>query len=148
MVFVKVVLLMQHAIITLVDRITKSQDMGDRVIAILIDLKKAFDTVGHKILLRKLYTYGIRGNMLKWFESYLSHRTQYVVFGGEKPDTNSIRCGVPQGSILGPLLFILSVNVMYLHYFSRFYSLIDTCVKRQEFENSDCSYEYRAHFLK
>ena len=63
-----------HAIITLVDRITKSQDMGDIVIAILIDLTKAFDTVDHKILLRKLYAYGVRGNMLKWFESYLSHR--------------------------------------------------------------------------
>ena len=100
----------QHAIITLVDRITKSQDMGDIVIAILIDLKKAFDTVDHKILLRKLYAYGIRGNMLKWFESYLSHRTQYVVFDGEESDTDSIKCGVPQGSILGPLLCILSVN--------------------------------------
>ena len=48
--------------------------------------------------------------MLKWFESYLSHRTQYVVFDGEKSDTDSIKCGVPQESILGPLLFILSVN--------------------------------------
>ena len=84
--------------------------MGDIVIAILIDLKKAFDTVDHKILLRKLNAYGIRGNMLKWFESYLSNRTQYVVFDGEKSDTNSIKCGVPQGSILGLLLFILSVN--------------------------------------
>ena len=76
----------QHAIIILVDKITKSQDMGDIVIAILIDLKKAFDTVDHKILLRKLYVYGIRGYMLKWFESYLSNRTQYVVFDGEKSD--------------------------------------------------------------
>ena len=84
--------------------------MGDIVIAILIDLKKAFDTVDHKILLRKLNAYGIRGNMLKWFKSYLSNRTQYVVFDGEKSDTNNIKCGVPQGSILGPLLFVLSVN--------------------------------------
>ena len=48
--------------------------------------------------------------MLKWFESYLSHGTQYVVFDGEKSDTDSIKCGVPQGSILGPLFFILSIN--------------------------------------
>ena len=48
--------------------------------------------------------------MLKWFKSYLSHRTQYVVFDGEKSDTDSIKCGVPQGSILGLLLFLLSVN--------------------------------------
>ena len=100
----------QHAIITIVDRITKSQDMGDIVKAILIDPNKAFDTVDPKILLRKLYAYGIRGNMLKWFESYLSHRTQYVVFDGEKSDTNSVKCGVPQRSIIGPRLFILSVN--------------------------------------
>ena len=113
----------QHAIITLVDKITKSQDMGDIVIAILIDLKKAFDTVDHKILLRKLNAYGIRGNMLKWFESYLSNRTQYVVFDGEKSDTNNIKCGVPQGSILGPLLliYLLMIYVTYLLYCSRFY---------------------------
>ena len=116
----------QHAIITLIDRITKSQDMGDMVIAILIDLKKAFDTVDHKILHRKLYAYRIRGNMLKWFESYLSHRTQYVVFDGEKSDTDSVKCGVPQGSILGPLFlfYLLMIYVMSLHYFSRFYSLM------------------------
>ena len=74
--------------------------MGDIVIAILIDLKKAFDTMDHKILFRKLYAYGIRGNMLKWFKGYLSHRTQYVVFDGEKSDTDSIKCGVgiPPGS--------------------------------------------------
>ena len=86
--------------------------MGDIVIAILIDLKKAFDTVDHKILLRKLYVYGIRGNMLKWFESYLSNRTQYVVFDGENSDTNSIKCGVPQVSFFGSLLFILSGNAI------------------------------------
>ena len=102
--------------------------MGDIVIAILIDLKKAFDTMDHKILFRKLYAYGIRGNMLKWFKGYLSHRTQYVVFDGEKSDTDSIKCGViiPPGSILGPLLYILSVNdicnVSLL--LSRFYSLM------------------------
>ena len=135
----------QHAIITLVDRITKSQDMGDIVIAILIDLKKAFDTVDHKILLRKLCAYGIRGNMLKWFESYLSHRTQYVVFDGEKSDTDSIKCGVPQGSILGPLLFILSVNDICNVSPLLFKILFgdDTCaIKRQEFEYCGCAYEY------
>ena len=113
----------QHAIITLVDRITKSQDMGDIVITILIDLKKAFDTVDHKILLQKLYAYGI---ILKWFESYLSHRTKYVVFDGKKSDTDSIKCDVHQGSILGLLLlfYLLIIYVMYLYYFSRFYSLM------------------------
>ena len=66
----------QQAIITLIDKITKSLDNGDIVISLFIDLKKAFDTVDHRILLRKLYAYGIRGTMLKWIESYLSGRTQ------------------------------------------------------------------------
>ena len=61
----------QHAIITLIDKITKSLDNGDIVISLFIDLKKAFDTVDHRIPLRKLYAYGIRGTMLKWIESYL-----------------------------------------------------------------------------
>ena len=100
----------QQAIITLVDKITKSQDIGDIVITLLIDLKKAFDTIDHQILLRKLYSYGIRGSMLKWMESYLTDRSQYVVFDGKVSQTRGIKCGVPQGSILGPLLFIISVN--------------------------------------
>ena len=100
----------QQAIITLVDRITKSLDNGNIAVAILLDLKKAFDTVDHKILLKKLYAYGIRGIFLKWFESYLSGRTQYVVFDGVQSETHRVDCGVPQGSILGPLLFILNMN--------------------------------------
>ena len=67
----------QQAIITLIDKITKSLENGDIVISLFIDLKKAFDTVDHRILLRKLYAYGIRGTMLKWIESYVSGRTQY-----------------------------------------------------------------------
>ena len=100
----------QQAIITLVDKITKSQDIGDIMITLLIDLKKAFDTIDHRILLRKLYSYGIRGSMLKWMESYLTDRSQYVVIDGKVSQTRGIKCGVPQGSILGPLLFIISVN--------------------------------------
>ena len=72
-----------HALITLVDKITKSLDNGDIVIGVFIDLKRVFDTVDHKIVLKKLYYYGTCGNTLKWFKSYLTNRSQYVLFNGE-----------------------------------------------------------------
>ena len=65
----------QQAIITLVDKIITSLDKGDIVISVFLDLKKAFDTVDHHILLKKLYAYGIRGHIIKWFESYLYDRS-------------------------------------------------------------------------
>ena len=77
---------------------------------IFIDLKKAFDTVNHPILIRKLEHYGIRENSLQWFTSYLSNRKQYVYFNGHSSEVKSINCGVPQGSVLGPLLFLLYIN--------------------------------------
>ena len=84
-------------------------DHGDLVIGVFLDLKKAFDTVDHRILLKKLYAYGIRGNILKWFECYLTDRSQYVAYNGVESKV-SIICGVPQGSILCPLLFIIYMN--------------------------------------
>ena len=100
----------QQAIITLVDKITTSIDKGDIIISVFLDLKIAFDTVDHHILLKMLYVYGIRGHIIKWFESYLYDRSQYVIYNKEYSKTHHIKCGVPQGSILGPLLFIIYVN--------------------------------------
>ena len=99
-----------HAIITLVERVSKALDMGKDVVGVFLDLKKDFDTVDHTILLRKLEQYGIRGKTLRWFESYLSNRSQYVEYNNSKSDTKIITYGVPQGSILGPLLFIIYMN--------------------------------------
>lgn len=80
------------------------------VAAIFCDLAKAFDTCDHEILLKVLEKKGIRDTELKWFQSYLSSRSQYVSLGEEESDQLPIRLGVPQGSILGPLLFIIYLN--------------------------------------
>ena len=77
----------------------------EHVIGVFMDLSKAFDTLDHQILLKKLYCYGIRGTALLWFESYLSNRKQYVVYNDISSNFLYSKCGVPQGSILGPLLF-------------------------------------------
>ena len=76
----------------------------------LHDLKKAFDTVDHPTLLRKLHAYGIRGSAFNWLKSYLSERSQYVVYDSKRSETKTVKCGVPQGSILGPLLFLIYMN--------------------------------------
>ena len=99
-----------HSLIEITENIKESIDKGNYGCGIFIDLKKAFDTVNHKILLTKLEHYGIRGSLLKWFETYLTDRKQYVFFNGISSELASISCGVPQGSVLGPLLFLLYIN--------------------------------------
>ena len=107
----------EHAILKLIDQASNVFDNNNFVLGVFIDLSKAFDTVDHNILLEKLSMYGVKGNNLKWFHSYLSKRKQDIEFQNDdkKEKTNSltIKCGVPQGSILGPLLFIVYVNDLY-----------------------------------
>ena len=99
-----------YALMEITERIKESIDNGKFGCGIFIDLKKAFDTVNHKILLTKQEHYGIRGSILNWFESYLTGRKQYVFFNGISSEVKEITCGVPQGSVLGPLLFLIYIN--------------------------------------
>ena len=128
-----------HAILDIVENIRENLDNKTFSCGVFIDLEKAFDTINHKILLEKLQHYGIRGITLQWFTSYLYNRKQRVSLDGKKSSFLNITCGVPQGSILGPLLFLLYINDMknavkfsILHHFADDTNLLcsNTCDKK------------------
>jgi hypothetical protein len=102
------------------DKIKRKVNEGKLVGTVFIDLSKAFDTLSHAKIITKLQSYGVSSVELQWFQDYLFNRTQFVQFGDVLSQGESVRCGVPQGSIIGPLLFIL------------FYNDFSSCLKHSE----------------
>ena len=103
-----------HDLISLTEDIRKNVDKGNICCGIFVDLQKAFDTVEHDILLAKLEHYGIRGMANNWFKSYRFDRKQFVSINGHISNQTSVKYGVPQGSVLGPLLFLIYINDLNL----------------------------------
>ena len=99
-----------HAVLSIIDKIQNAIADGNYSCGIFLDLSTAFDTVNHQILSQKLEYYGIRGMANDWFKSYLDNRKQFVSLGGVKSDMLGITCGVQQGSVLDPIIFLLYIN--------------------------------------
>ena len=100
----------EYAAMELTDKVLKDIDEKNISLAIFMDLSKAFDTLDHSILIKKLAHYGVKGTALEWFTSYLTGRSQYVEIDGVSASILTLSTGVPQGSILGPLLFLIYMN--------------------------------------
>ena len=102
------------ALIKVINDILLNMNSQRVMLLVLLDLSAAFDTMAHEILLRRLTTsFGIRGKALAWFSSYLSGRSQRILFDGVTSDNYDLRFGVPQGSCLGPLLFVVYASKLF-----------------------------------
>ena len=120
----------QHALVSLTEGIKTYLDNGYVTAGIFLDLRKAFDTVNHQILLDKLLWYGFRCNSHKLLQSFLSNRRQYVSINGYESEKCEVKCGIPRGSTLGPLLFLIYINDLRfcLHITAVSHFADDTCI--------------------
>ena len=137
----------QNRLLAILETVYAGFDNHQDSIFISLDISKAFDRVWHKGLLFKLKQYGITGNLLLWFNSYLSHRCQRVVVGGKTSSIKYLKAGVPQGSILGPLLFILYINDMTTNLKSNVHQFADDTNLLLTVENPTSAIEILNHDL-
>ena len=142
-----------HALLSPTEKIREALDSKGGKCGVFIDLQKAFDTVDHSILLKKLEHYGIRGLANQWFKSYLSGRTQFTSVNGYASETRDMKYGVPRGSVLGQLLFLIYINDLHnaikfstVHHFADDTNLLvsNSCIKKiQDQINLDLKYFYK-----
>lgn len=137
------------ALISLIELLKRNLDNGLCGCGIFIDLRKAFDTVDHSILLSKLNYYGVCGVANEWFKSYLSDRRQFVSIAGFRSDSKSVCCGVLQGSTLGSVLFLIYINDLHqvfdkaiVHHFEN-----DTVYFSQKLTTIETVLNYELKFL-
>ena len=120
---------------TVIDDWAKILDNQGQVDTFILDFEKAFDTPSHELLKSKLFSYGIGGKTIKWIDAFLCYRQQGVVVNGVKSDWAPVVSGVPQGTVLGPLLFLLHINEITSDIESEIRLFADDCVCYREIKN-------------
>ena len=122
-------------LLTLVHELASNMDKGTRTDLIILDFAKAFDKVLHERLLRKISHYGIRGQTLSWIRAFLWNRSQRVVVDGIQSESAPVISGVPQGSVLGPILFLLFINDLPNNIYSSVRLFADDCIVYRKIRN-------------